>query len=112
MLSPAAAKRDDDEKDEDDEESSGDELEIIEEFETVPRAFAEPKSIKRNKDGKVLEEANADAKDMVYNDPAVAKLMHTDDLSSDDEDGDGDDEHNYDFETFPEASRKSETQDV
>jgi ribosome biogenesis protein ERB1 len=77
-------------KDEDDDdEESGDELEIIEEFETVPRAFAEPKSIKRNKDGKVLEGADANAKDMVYNDPAVAKLMHTDDLSSDDEDGDG-----------------------
>jgi len=76
-------------KDEDDEEDSGDELEVIEDFETVPRAFAEPKSIKRNKDGKVVEEADADAKYVVYNDPAVSQLMHTDDLSSDDEDGDG-----------------------
>jgi len=73
---------------EEDEDDSEDELEIFEDFETVPRAFAEPKSTKRNKDGKVVADV-LDAKDIVYNDPAVSQLMHTDDLSSDDEDGEG-----------------------
>lgn len=73
-------------------DDSEDELEIVEDFETIPRAFAQPaKPSKRNKDGKIIPDAVAEEgnDDKVYNDPAVANLMHTDDLSSDDEDGEG-----------------------
>ena len=73
---------------EESEDDSGDELELIEEFETVPRAFAEPGSSKRSKDGKIVSSTESEAKE-VYNDPAVSQLMHTDDLSSDDEDDKG-----------------------
>jgi ribosome biogenesis protein ERB1 len=71
-------------------DDSEDELEIIEDFETVPRAFAQESS-KRSKDGRVKKGSSSgeEGKEEVYNDPAVSKLMHTDDLSSDDEDADG-----------------------
>ena len=69
----------------DDDDESQDELELIEDFESVPRAFAKAKSVKRNKDGKIMsqsEEKNVDNTE-------ISKLVHTDDLSSDDEDNEG-----------------------
>lgn len=73
-----------------DDDESEDELEIIEDFETIPRSFAPLKAFKRNKDGKIMDAGNKeDKKDDGFNDPAVAQLMHTDDLSSDDEDVEG-----------------------
>ena len=65
------------------ENDSGDELELVEDFEAVPRVFAKTKNLKRNKDGKVVPtyEEKVDIK--------VAKLVHTDDFSSDDEDFNG-----------------------
>lgn len=63
-----------------DDGDSGDELEILEDFEAVPRNWMEAKASKRDKDGKLVKSAD---------DPAVAQLMHTDDLSSDDEDAGG-----------------------
>jgi ribosome biogenesis protein ERB1 len=70
----------------DDDDESQDELELVEEFETVPRAFAKMKSIKRDQDGKIVKGNDGDD---IIDDPEVAKLVHTDDLSSDDEDGEG-----------------------
>jgi ribosome biogenesis protein ERB1 len=70
------------------EDDSEDELEILEDFETVPRVFAQSGSSKRSTDGKIIPGLDSEAKE-VYNDPAISNLMHTDDLSSDDEDGEG-----------------------
>lgn len=70
---------------EEDEDDSGDELEIIDDFENIPRSFSQTKG-KRDKDGKVVTKEDEDG---VINDPEVSKLMHTDDLSSDDEDVEG-----------------------
>jgi ribosome biogenesis protein ERB1 len=73
-----------------DDDESEDELEIIEDFETIPRSFAPLKAFKRNKDGKIMDAGNKeDKKDDGFDDPAAAQLMHTDDLSSDDEDVEG-----------------------
>ncbi len=73
---------------EEDEDGEEDELEIIDDFESVPRTWAKPKSVKRDKEGKIVTSQNEDS-DGVTNDPAVADLMHTDNLSSDDEDPEG-----------------------
>ena len=68
---------------EDDE--SEDELEILDDFESVPRKWSAPTSSKRNKDGKLVPNQEED----LINDPKVSELMNTDDLSSDDEDPEG-----------------------
>ena len=65
-----------------DEGDSEDELEILEDFEAAPRNWVKPKSSKRDKDGKLV------ILDKPEN-PPVAQWMHTDDLSSDDEDAEG-----------------------
>ena len=70
-------------KDEDD-DGSQDELELVEDFETVPRAFAKIKPLKRKKDGTTVSKSEEKS-----DDPEIAKLVHTDDLSSDDEDAEG-----------------------
>mmetsp|Transcript_20707 Transcript_20707/g.31071 ORF Transcript_20707/g.31071 Transcript_20707/m.31071 type:complete len:825 (-) Transcript_20707:98-2572(-) len=72
-------------KAEDDGDESQDELELVEDFETVPRVFAKAKPLKRNKDGKVVP---SESEEKVDN-PEISKLVHTDDLSSDDEDFEG-----------------------
>mmetsp|Transcript_19093 Transcript_19093/g.28098 ORF Transcript_19093/g.28098 Transcript_19093/m.28098 type:complete len:848 (+) Transcript_19093:79-2622(+) len=71
-----------------DEDCSDEELQIIEDFDAVPRAWAQPKSSKRGADGKIVPEETKDG-DEVINDPAVSQLMHTDNFSSDDEDPEG-----------------------
>ncbi len=74
-------------KDDDDNESE-DELELVEAFESVPRAFAKGTKVKgpkRDKDGNLRLPSEEEKLD----DPNVAKFMHTDDLSSDDEDFEG-----------------------
>jgi ribosome biogenesis protein ERB1 len=68
---------------EDDDESQ-DELELVEDFETIPRAFAKAKPLKRNKDGKAVTHTEEK-----IDNPEISKLVHTDDLSSDDEDAEG-----------------------
>jgi ribosome biogenesis protein ERB1 len=68
---------------EDDE--SEDELEILDNFESVPRKWSAQVPTKRNKDGKLV----LNQEENIINDPRVSELMNTDDLSSDDEDPEG-----------------------
>ncbi len=72
-------------KAEDDGDESQDELELVEDFESVPRVFAKAKPLKRNKDGKTITSQSEGKVD----NPEISKLVHTDDLSSDDEDFEG-----------------------
>lgn len=81
-------------KDEDDGDESQDELELIEDFESVPRAFAKPKTVKRDKDGRIVgnlgsKSSTGSSSEEKVDNLEIAKYVHTDDLSSDDEDEDG-----------------------
>jgi ribosome biogenesis protein ERB1 len=70
-------------------DSSEDELEILEDFESVPRTWTKADSLKRNKAGESITDGeNVNSSKSVDN-SEFSSLMHTDDLSSDDEDFDG-----------------------
>ena len=63
------------------EDESEDEMETIELVESIPRKWKDTNSKKRS--------VNGTKSDINNNDPEVSKYLHTDDLSSDDEDDDG-----------------------
>ena len=71
-------------------EESDEEVEILDNIDVVdaPRSWPKAAAIgtKRDGDGKIVD---AQAPGQVINDPAAAAWMHTDNLSSDDEDDDG-----------------------
>jgi len=80
---------------EDEQDDSGDELEVIDDFESIPRNWTAPPlsnkqpSSKRNKDGKRITTPSTSSTENPTDDPKIAALIHTDDLSSDDEDPNG-----------------------
>jgi len=86
---------------EDETNDSDDELEVIDTFESIPRNWKASSSSnsrsssKRTKDGKRITTTNTMIDDITttntnpIDDPKIAALIHTDDLSSDDEDPNG-----------------------
>ena len=87
----------DDEDDRDDRradlsDDSDDEIELLDEIHVdAPRSWPRDRSGKRGSDGAPAAGSNeaVDGEGKPIDDPAASRLMHTDDLSSDDEDADG-----------------------